>query len=187
MGDIKFSVKGLEEFNKKLERLQGAQIDAFFEACAKELAARLLRLVIHRTPVGDYTKEVTKTAKRNSKNHKKGDVYTETVADGSGRKGGVLRRGWTSKTYEEAKSGEKKDAAEWANSMNVERSGGTYKITVYNPVPYAPYVEYGHRTRGGKGWVEGRFMLTLSEQDLEKIMPKVLESKLEKFLKDNFR
>ena len=40
------------------------------EACAKELAARLLAKVIKRTPVGQYP-------------------------SGSGKVGGTLRRGWT--------------------------------------------------------------------------------------------
>lgn len=47
-----------------------------------------------------------------------------------------------------------------------------------NPVEYASYVEYGHRTANHKGWVKGRFMMTISEQELEKIAPKVLENKI---------
>ena len=45
------------------------------ESCAKELAARLLAIVVKRTPVGDYSKEITIVAKRNSKKHKKGETY----------------------------------------------------------------------------------------------------------------
>ena len=38
---------------------------------------------------------------------------------------------------------------------------------IYNNVKYAPYVEYGHRTRGGKSFVDGRYMLAKSVQEIE--------------------
>ena len=94
----------------------------------------------------------------------------------SGKKGGTLRRGWT---------GEKSSSAQaYANSLKVNRVGGAYVIEVINPVEYASYVEFGHRTRGGKGWVEGKFMLTISEQELERDAPRVLENKLKKKLEE---
>ncbi|GAB2570170.1 HK97 gp10 family phage protein [Levilactobacillus fujinensis] len=38
--------------------------------------------------------------------------------------------------------------------------GGTIiSLQLSNNVEYAPFIENGHRTRGGGGWVEGRFML----------------------------
>lgn len=49
-----FKIKGLEELQKELNKLQD-NTDAMIEDCAKELAARLLRLVVKRTPVGDYS------------------------------------------------------------------------------------------------------------------------------------
>ncbi|MBQ7705879.1 MAG: HK97 gp10 family phage protein [Selenomonadaceae bacterium] len=42
----------------------------------------------------------------------------------------------------------------WARS---EPSGGS--IEVYNNTEYAPYVEFGHRTRNGKSVVPGQFFL----------------------------
>lgn len=33
------------------------------------------------------------------------------------------------------------------------------KVEIYNNVEYAAHVEYGHRTRGGKGFVKGSKML----------------------------
>lgn len=33
------------------------------------------------------------------------------------------------------------------------------RVTVYNNTEYAAHVEYGHRTRGGKGFVKGSKML----------------------------
>ena len=60
--------------------------------------------------------------------------------------------------------------------------GDTYVIEIVNPVEYASYVEYGHRTANHSGWVKGQFMMTISEQELQKIAPKVLENKIKKYL-----
>lgn len=43
--------RGLKDFAKKLESLNNQQRDDFFNECAKELAARLLRKVVKRTAV----------------------------------------------------------------------------------------------------------------------------------------
>ena len=146
----KFKASGMKEFRDKLNKLQDP--DVFVESCAKELAARLLRMVVKRTPVGDYS----------------GDTYT--CASGQphkghkvpGKTGGTLRRGWT--------IGE------------IRKEGNLYKIDIVNPVEYASYVEYGHRTANHKGWVKGHFMMTISEQELSKIAPKVLENRIKKYL-----
>lgn len=96
----------------------------------------------------------------------------------SGKVGGTLRRGWT---------GEKQqNAAAYAQSLPVKQSGHTYEITIINPVEYATFVEYGHRTRGGSGWVEGRFMLTKSEMEVEGQAQKIIEKKLMKYLGEVF-
>jgi len=42
-------------------------------------------------------------------------------------------------------------------------------------------VEFGHRTINRVGWVDGRFMLTISEQELEADAPRILENKLKNF------
>ena len=88
--DMRELVK-LQENLKKLE--DEAKRQQFCEASAKKLAARLLTYVIKRTPVGNYSYEVTATAKRDGKKHKKGEQYTKRI-NPSGRKGGVLHRGW---------------------------------------------------------------------------------------------
>lgn len=82
---------------------------------------------------------------------------------GSGKIGGTLRRGWI--------------------TLDLVKNGNVYTIELVNSVYYAPYVEYGHRTANHTGWVPGQFMLTISEEELNNIAPKVLESKIEKFLK----
>lgn len=148
------NVKELENFTKKLEEsFTGSAYDRFLESCAKELAARLLAMVIKKTPVGEYP-------------------------EGSGKVGGTLRRGWT--------GGKNSAGAAYAQSLKVTRSGGAYVIEIINPVEYASYVEFGHRTRNHDGWVEGKHMLALSEEELQRIAPKVLERKIEKELGKRF-
>lgn len=156
-----FTAADLKKLQKQLNKIQEGNVEAFVDSCAKELAARLLAKVIKRTPVGKYPKS-------------------------SGKKGGTLRRGWTSKTHEEAVGGSGKSSVAagnaYADSLKINHFGNTLVIEIVNPVKYASYVEYGHRTANHKGWVQGRFMLTTSEQELENITPKVLESKIKKFL-----
>ena len=96
---------------------------------------------------------------------------------GSGKTGGTLRRGWTAV----------KGATSYANSLNVNKVGTDYVIEIINPVEYASYVEFGHRTRNHKGWVDGRFMLTISEDEIRKSAPRILEKKLENYLKECFQ
>jgi len=141
------NIRELKEFQKNLQKLPDP--DEFLKSCAKELAARLLRQVIKRTPVGQYPKE-------------------------SGKKGGTLRRGWT--------AGKRESAAGYAESMDIQHVGNKYIIEIINPVEYASYVEYGHRTANHKGWVPGQFMMTISEQEIQQIAPKVLEAKIRKYM-----
>lgn len=98
---------------------------------------------------------------------------------GSGKVGGTLRRGWTAE--------QTSDAAAYVNSLNVTKQGNDYVIEIINPVEYASYVEFGHRTRDHTGWVEGKFMLTISEDEIRKSAPNILENKLENYLKGCFK
>ena len=47
------------------------------------------------------------------------------------------------------------------------KKDGDLARIVYNNVKYGPHVEYGHRTRGGKSFVDGRYMLTKSVKEIE--------------------
>lgn len=134
----KFKASDLQKFQKQLSQLQEST-ETFIESCTKDLAARLLRKVKKRTPVGHYSEK-------------------------SGKKGGTLRRGWT--------------------VSEIRQQGKLYTVDVANIVEYASYVEFGHRTPNHHGWVPGHFMLTFSEEELEQIAPKVLESKIRKILKE---
>lgn len=98
---------------------------------------------------------------------------------GSGKVGGTLRRGWT--------GGNNSNATAYANSLKVEKVGSDYVIEIINPVEYASYVEFGHRTKNHKGWVEGKFMLTISEEEVRKSAPAILEKKLKNYLKECFK
>ncbi|MCY9658121.1 HK97 gp10 family phage protein [Paenibacillus chondroitinus] len=69
----------------------------------------------------------------------------------------------------------------------IQHVGSQIQIEIINPVEYAMYVEYGHRTKDHKGWVEGRFMLTTSIEELERELPAILERKLEQFIKEHLR
>ena len=61
---------------------------------------------------------------------------------------GTLRRSWQPKKV-----------------SNLER-------IIFNNVKYAPYVEYGHRTRGGKSFVDGVYMLEKSVKEIESELDK---------------
>ena len=70
----------------------------------------------------------------------------------------------------------------------VEKNGTTYTVNVENNAlsddgkPYAIYVEFGHRTRSG-GWVEGKKMLTITEEEIKEVAPNILDRKVADFLR----
>ena len=148
-----FNFQDFEKIKNNLEKLNQEQVDLFIDACAKELAARLLAKVIKRTPVGDYP-------------------------NSSGKKGGTLRRGWT--------GGKNSSAVAYADSLTIHHFGDAYVIEIINPVEYASYVEFGHRTANHKGCVNGRFMLTISEQEIQNAAPAIIEKKLMKQMGELF-
>ncbi|MCD8067762.1 MAG: HK97 gp10 family phage protein [Lachnospiraceae bacterium] len=158
----------LKKLQKQLEQA-AQQEDAFVESCAKELAARLLAKVKQRTPVGEYSggEYICKA--------RKGPKLKHISVEVEGKKGGTLRRGWT--------------------VGKIQKEGDVYKVEVINPVEYSSYVEFGHRQKAGRyvpalgkklvnGWVQGHFMMTISEQEIRDIAPQVLEAKVAKFLRE---
>lgn len=153
----KADFKELKALQKRIEQLSTVDFNRFYTEAAKDIASRLLTKVKKRTPV----------------------IY------------GKLRDAWA--------------------VLPIERQGDQYIITVINGLQYASYVEYGHRQQPGrfipghwegerfiynpddeggmvlkKAWVEGRFMLTISVQELERMAPALLEKRLLKFLKGCF-
>lgn len=138
------------------------EIDEFCEIAAKALAHRLLELV-RSTPVGQYPPS-------------------------SGKQGGTLHRGWVAETHSEAAAGSglttAAQALQYAQSLEVEKSGHCYIVRVKNPVKYASYVEFGHRTVNG-GFVPGQYFLTSAEAILENEKDRILERELTKYLKEH--
>lgn len=110
-----------------------------------------------------------------------GKVINNTIS-----KTGTLRKGWTVPTHEEAASGRKVSVKEWCDNVQVRKQGNTYILDVTNNVSYAPYYEYGHRTSNGAGWVEGRFVLTIAEAELNAVTDGIIAKKLQKYLKEVF-
>lgn len=177
----------------------------FCKDCAREMAARLLRLVIRRTPVGDKpefldSKAAPKTQKVKGASGKSRSFLTREgeilERYWSGYRGGTLRRGWTSQTEEEAeKGGAVQDVQKYAAGMRVSKRGGTYEVTVYNPVRYASYVEYGHTQTPNRyvpalgkrlkvSWVPGKMMMTKSAAEVQAAASKILEKKLKVWLEN---
>lgn len=196
----KCDFRELEQLNERLEQLSSVDFDAFCREAANEIAARLLTKVKKRTPVGvapkfdeplttkvrgeDYITQVTNKNGEKVFRKRKGKSYTMLTRSGairdkywSGYTGGTLRDAWT--------------------ILPVEKHGDEYLVTVVNNTEYASYVEYGHRQTPGRyvpalgkslkaSWVKGRFMLTISTQELETQAPALLEKKLYLFLKEVF-
>ncbi len=152
----------LEEHLKRLENLASAEVqkavEEFHIQTIRELAQNLLNKTINRTPVGEYGPTLVEFTTR----------YGEEVSfiANIAKTGGTLRRGW--------------------EVGDIVKEGNVYKVEIVNPVLYAAYVEYGHRTReqidGSRGWVKGRFMLTISEQELNQEAPAYIEARLNEFL-----
>lgn len=100
-------------------------------------------------------------------------VYEE----GSGMSGGNLRRKW--------------------KISEIKKSANCYEIIVINASEYATYVENGHRQQPGRyvpvlgkrlksAWVRGVFMLKVSEEEIQRVAPQILEKKLKQKLKEVF-
>lgn len=175
-----------KEIEKLLADIRGLKSAApeFIRQCTDELGQRLLRKVIMRTPVGEKpTFKGEKTAKAEGKSGKSKTFLTKEGAAyenmmktyWSGYAGGQLRRSW--------------------RKTSAEGKGNNYTIIVENPVEYASYVEHGHKQTPGRfipalgkkavvSWVRGRHMLSDSVNELEASKYKIIETKLNAFLKE---
>ena len=185
----KADFQALKDLEQRIAKLEQTDFDRFCREAAADIAGRLLNKVKKRTPVGVVPPDIFDNKK---------STVTATGASGKKRKfasresaiyqqywagytGGNLRRSWT--------------------ILPIEKRGTEYVVTLVNEaqvnnVFYASYVEYGHRQQPGryvpalgkslkKSWTPGRFMLTISEQELEAQLPGLLEKKIAKFLYDS--
>lgn len=176
-----FDFRQVEKLRKQIER-QEQEKETFNQECLQELAARLLKKVKQRTPVGKAPKlDGPKTIKVKGSDGKSRTFLSKNGAIRqkywAGYQGGTLRRGWT--------MGE------------IQKMGNGYSIEIINPTEYVSYVEYGHRQTPGRyipalgksaktAWVPGKFMLTISEKEIEAIAPKLIEKKLKAKLREVF-
>lgn len=71
---------------------------------------------------------------------------------------------------EDTKANTPVDTGELRRSMTFEgtkKYAGGFEIAVSNNLDYAEHVEYGHRTRGGKGYVPGVHMMRNGQKGAE--------------------
>jgi hypothetical protein len=151
---LKVDTSGLKKFEKQLNQLSNTQMQRFTEQMIKELAEIELAKIIDKTPVGVYDQPVYFVTK---------DKKEVSFTPKTGKQGGTLRLNWA--------IGE------------VTKQGNIYEIEITNSTDYASYVEFGHRTPNHAGWVDGRFMMTISEQELEAQGPAIIERRLTDFMK----
>ena len=72
----------------------------------------------------------------------------------------------------------------------IEKTGSYYEVIIENPTEYAEFIEYGHRLVVGGvtvGWVDGRFMLTIAEDEVMKRMDRIVKKRTEKWLQEMFK
>ena len=71
------------------------------------------------------------------------------------------------------------DTGQLRRSWQLEK--GDLYVRVFSNCEYNIYVEYGHRTRGGKSYVEGVYMLKTSFEKTEKDFTNDLEKLLKQY------
>ena len=73
------------------------------------------------------------------------------------------------------------DTGQLRRSWQLKYKKGDLYIRLYNNTEYGLYVEYGHRTRGGKSYVEGAYMLKKTFEKTEKKFIKDLDKLFKKY------
>lgn len=158
----KCDFEALLKLSEQIAKYSSLDGDQLCRRAAKQLAQILLNKVKKRTPVGVPPNYATEAA------------LQEYWA---GYRGGTLRDGWT--------------------ILPIQKQGDAYTITVINNLEYASYVEFGHRQQPGRyvpalgkrlreSWVPGRYMLTISEQELRALAPRLLQDLLYDAMREVF-
>lgn len=152
---LEFDYRELKEFQKEIKALM-EEGDKFLHQAITNIAQRAIARIKKRTPVDT----------------------------------GTLRNAW--------------------RISSIQKLADQYIAIIVNETEYAEYVEYGHRVRGKrkrktkiqrgkkkkykikktawkskveKGFVKGRFMMTISMWEIEKEMDKIVQREFEKWLK----
>ncbi len=180
----------LKQFSKNLKQFNQEGMDEISEIILREMTLRFLTKVIQLTPVGKsrYVRRRLRSENgeylRYVKGRNKGKIKTKSVNTYTG---GTLRRGWVAKSEKRAISNKSKptqaEIESFVKGLKFTKVGTIYKITVINPVEYAKFVNYGHRTRGGKGWVEGYFFVEKAERYINNNYNKIFKILYEQELK----
>lgn len=74
---------------------------------------------------------------------------------------------------------------DWKCDFNVVQNGNTYTITVKNENEIASLIEYGHRTENN-GFKQGHFMMTITENEIQRKFDVKARKKFEDYLKGVF-
>ena len=154
---LNINISEFKRFSEKTAKNLKENYDKAIDDSLNELGGRLLNKVIRKTPVGKSIKDKI--------NNKIQTVYT----------GGNLRRSWY--------------------LSKLIKTDDKRFITLYNVARYAIYVEYGHRQTPGRfvpaigkklkaSWVKGRFMMTNSVIEINKIRQTVFNRNLAKYMED---
>ena len=154
---LNINISEFKRFSEKTVKNLKENYDKAIDDSLNELGGRLLNKVIRKTPVGKSIKDKI--------NNKIQTVYT----------GGNLRRSWY--------------------LSKLIKTDDKRFITLYNISRYAIYVEYGHRQTPGRfvpaigkklkaSWVKGRFMMTNSVTEINKIRQAVFNRNLAKYMED---
>ena len=152
---LNINISEFKRFSEKTAKNLKENYDKAIDDSLNELGGRLLNKVIRKTPVGKSIKDKI--------NNKIQTVYT----------GGNLRRSWY--------------------LSKLIKTDDKRFITLYNVARYAIYVEYGHRQTPGRfvpvigkklkaSWVKGRFMMTNSVTEINKIRQAVFNRNLAKYM-----
>lgn len=170
----------LRKYAEQIDKFTDADKDKIFRSASQELAKILLNKVEKRTPTGvKPTFDGPKTAKVKGASGKSRSFLT--------RSGAILQQYWSGYT-----GGTLRDA--WTIG-DIEKVGDSWTVTIENNTEYASDVEYGHRQTPGRyvpalgkslkaSWVKGKFMLKITEQELERIAPDILEAEIVSALKE---
>lgn len=95
---------------------------------------------------------------------RKTKFWTPVGVYSNGKQGGTLKKGWSTR------------------NVRIYHTASCVMVEIINPVEYASYVEYGHRTVNHTGWVPGRFMMTFAEGEIQRDAPGILERKIKKMM-----
>lgn len=174
----------LKEMQKTFEAAVGEiKSGKVYERALKECGAVHLANCISETPYGDYPTEVSFVAWKGTPKEK---VVTFSVRP---KHGGTLKKGWVKKSHAEAEASKgnptKAEIRAMVKSTPIYRAGKSRRMTFFNRVKYAHYVDKGHRImRKGRqiGWVAPQNFIRNAENQTAGKMPAIIEKHIMKAL-----